>query len=1130
MTKQKELPVLPIKDSEIVVFPGQCCEIDVGRSFSLNAIASAREEFSDRIIVAFQKNFEVSMPNEEDFYDVCVEAEIKQVTTLSSDDERKCRLIIVGLHRCNLLGVGLRNGSHYVGTIEKIQENDFVLPEELKGQLEEARKVIKKNFAATVTLKNPNVPQTSLELSAMVDDIISQIKASHKDKISILKQKDPRKRLEKLYKIMADLIIQRKNSNQHGACKSAEEEEGVKGEIEKLEEALATAGLPPEAQKIAEQEIRRLKMMSPSSSEFQVTINYVDNLVGLPWSKSSEDCFDLDVAKKFLEEDHYGLEKVKERIIEFLAVKKLAPNQKGSILCFSGSPGTGKAQPLDALVLTPNGYIQMGEVKVGTEVMTPSGDVAKVTGVFPQGEKDIYNVLFSDGVSTECCDEHLWLTETSAYRRARNKTNDGRKVRSLSEIKDTLRCEKDQRVNHSVPAVGKINFKEEDFIIDPYLLGSLLGDGTLSKNAFSTKDSGMVKRVRKYLGSMGCKMIKVGKYDYNISQKSKKESYNFSGKNNKSQLHKELLSLNLFGTHSWNKFIPQKYLYSSFKSRLSLLQGLLDTDGSMSGSSIDFSSASKKLSEDVKFLVESMGGRAKYYVSKSAYTYKGVKLQGRDRHRLAIHMPKTINPFRLQYKKDKFNEYAKKSRSYKRYIVGVEFVGRKEAQCIYVDHPDHLYITNNFIVTHNTSICKSIARSMNKEYVRISLGGLHDEAEIRGHRKTYIGAMPGRIIQSLKKAGVNNPIFVLDEIDKLSKDYRGDPSSALLEVLDPEQNNTFQDNYINTPFDLSKVFFITTANDLGSIPQALRDRLEIIEIPGYSPFDKKKIAQNYLIPKQKKENGIEDLDLSVSEKALEKVIEEYTNEAGVRRLERLCGALMRKVAVQVASNKKPPTNISISMVPKLLGPPRVFSDKANVIPLVGISTGLAWSQNGGSILFVESMFTPGNGNIKVTGSVGKVLEESANAAFTWIRSHALEYGVDIEKISSHDIHIHLPAGATPKDGPSAGIAITASLLSTIVDKPIANDIAMTGEISLRGRVLPIGGLKEKVLAAHRAGIKKVIFPKDNSFDLEDIPSDVLKEIEMIPVTELSEAIPILIESIEHPKRYCGITPVFQVEN
>jgi len=757
----KSLPVLPLLDPKLVVFPGQCCEIDVGRPFSLNAITASQNSFGNRIVIAIQKNAEVSDSlKSDDLYTICTEAEIIQVTQLITDGkQQRCKVYVTGLARSWIREIALSE-SYYLTSAEQIIESEVVFDEPLESQLNMFIEVLKSRYPNVIS-KNQKIPTTTIELSALLDDISAQVKLNSKDKLDLLRQKDPRKRLDKLSTIISEEII---NKATKGTKKETTDEDSIESEVEKFERMAKDAGLPPEAQKIFDQEIKRLKMMPPNNSEAQVIMNYIDTLVSLPWSKSSEDMIDIAHSQKCLEEDHYGLEKVKERIIEFLAVRKLVPDQKGSILCLAGPSGTGK-----------------------------------------------------------------------------------------------------------------------------------------------------------------------------------------------------------------------------------------------------------------------------------------------------------------------------------------------------------------------TSICKSVARAMNKEYVRISLGGLHDEAEIRGHRRTYIGAMPGRIIQNIKKVGVNNPLFVLDEIDKLCKDYRGDPASAMLEVLDPEQNNSFQDNYVNTPFDLSKVFFVVTANDLSTIPPALRDRLEIIEVPGYSPFDKLRIAQNHLIPKQKKEKGLENNNVNISEKAILKIIDEYTCEAGVRSLERNCGTVMRKIAVMVASEKKTPKTVTVNMVREFLGNPKVHADKALDTPQVGVSTGMAWSQYGGSILFVETMLTPGTGLIKVTGNLGKVLEESAGAAFTWIKVNAADLGLDVSKIKEKDIHVHLPAGATPKDGPSAGIAITSSLLSALINKPVNNSFAMTGEISLRGRVLPIGGLKEKVLAAHRAGIKSIIFPKDNAYDLEDIPQDVLQEMNMIPVSDLKEALNLLLEIDCLPSETISIT-------
>ncbi len=412
--------------------------------------------------------------------------------------------------------------------------------------------------------------------------------------------------------------------------------------------------------------------------------------------------------------------------------------------------------------------------------------------------------------------------------------------------------------------------------------------------------------------------------------------------------------------------------------------------------------------------------------------------------------------------------------------------------------------------TGKTSIAKSVSNAMGRKLVRISLGGINDEAEIRGHRKTYVGAMPGRIIQQLKRIGVKNPVFVLDELDKICSHVRGDPAAALLEVLDPEQNSTFVDNYLGVPFDLSQVMFIATVNDISSVAPALRDRLEVIDIPSYSIGDKVKIAKNYLIKKQKEENGLKDYDINITDEALHKVVEEYTNESGVRSLERCCGSIMRKMAVKVASNLELPKVIDEVMIQDILGPQKMFAEKAIECPEVGLSTGLAWSSVGGSILFVETLLTSGKGDVILTGNLGKVIQESAKAAHTWIKSNADKLGVDLEKIKTHDVHIHFPAGATPKDGPSAGLAILSSMLSSFLNKPIANGVAMTGEISLRGRVLPIGGLREKVLAAHRAGIKHVIFPEQNSYEIMEIPEEVRNELSFTSVSRIEEALDILI--------------------
>lgn len=424
-----------------------------------------------------------------------------------------------------------------------------------------------------------------------------------------------------------------------------------------------------------------------------------------------------------------------------------------------------------------------------------------------------------------------------------------------------------------------------------------------------------------------------------------------------------------------------------------------------------------------------------------------------------------------------------------------------------------------------TSLGRSIARAMGREFIRLSLGGMKDEAEIRGHRRTYIGALPGRIIQEIFRCGANNPVFMLDEVDKIGQDFRGDPSSALLEVLDPEQNDSFTDHYLDVPFDLSRVMFICTANVIDPVPYTLRDRMEVVNLSGYSDEDKEHIAFKYLIPKQCRENGLDANHLRFEEQALRRIIRLYTREAGVRDLERQIASVCRKVAKEIALGSQSRERIAAEDVEKLLGPRKFFSEVASEKDRIGVATGLAWTESGGDIIFVEASAMPGRKDLVLTGSLGSVMQESARTAFSYVRSRCVELGITEDFFEAVDIHIHVPSGAIPKDGPSAGLTIATALISLLTGRPARSDVAMTGEMTLSGRILPIGGVKEKVLAARRAGVHTVLFPSRNRENIEQLDAAIRSEMSLVLVETLTEVLEYALDTSRRPvESLAGIYP------
>ncbi|AKG35901.1 endopeptidase La [Paenibacillus durus] len=762
-TKGRRFPLLPLRG--LLVYPSMVLHLDVGREKSVKALEKAMVE-DNLILLCSQSEVNIEEPGQEDIFRVGTVANVRQMLKLPNGT---IRVLVEGVERAEII--------HYLDNEEYYEVMARELPEQPDDDPESdaLMRTVLNQFEHYITLSKKVTPETLAAVSdieepgRLADVITSHLVLKIKDKQEILETIDVRKRLEKLLDILGNerevLELERKinqrvkkqmektqkeyylREQMKAIQKELGDKEGRAGEAEELRAQAEEKDLPERVKEKIDKEIDRLEKMPASSAEGGVIRNYVEMLLSLPWNEFTEDDLDIAKAEQVLDEDHYGLDKPKERVLEYLAVQKLVKKLKGPILCLVGPPGVGK-----------------------------------------------------------------------------------------------------------------------------------------------------------------------------------------------------------------------------------------------------------------------------------------------------------------------------------------------------------------------TSLARSIARSLNRKFVRISLGGVRDEAEIRGHRRTYVGAMPGRIIQGMKTAGSLNPVFLLDEIDKMASDFRGDPSAALLEVLDPEQNNTFSDHFVEIPFDLSNVMFVTTANAVHNIPRPLLDRMEMLYIPGYTELEKLQIANRYLLPKQMKNHGLEEGQLTIEEGTLLSVIREYTRESGVRNLEQQVAALCRKAAKQIVSREKESVSISPADIKDYLGTAKYRYGMAELEDQIGTVTGLAWTEVGGDTLLIEVTVVPGSGKLILTGQLGDVMKESAQAAFSYTRSKAEEFGIPSDFYEKNDIHIHIPEGAIPKDGPSAGITIATALVSALTKRQVSKDVAMTGEITLRGRVLPIGGLKEKSLAAHRAGYKKILLPKDNERDLKEIPESVKNDVEFVPVSHMDQVL------------------------
>ena len=768
------LPLMPLR--EVVMFPRSIMPLFVGREASIKAIEAAQGAYGKHIFLVTQREAEVERPGPQDLYPVGVVCRVLQMLRLP---DGTIKVLFEGLRRAAWSDIS-EEGSCALAQVSAVEEGES-RPEEREALVRTVHEAVEEFAKANKKISQEAVQSISALKSAgaLADAVLPHLKVDYRKKQEVLELTDVTARLEKVYAYLQNEVAlvgmekriknrvkvqmernQREyylNEQIKAINKEMGREDDPQAEMDELEKKLQGRNMPQEARERAQSEIKKLRVIPPSAAEYTVVRNYVDWLLDLPWNDLKEVDIDIQKARDILDGDHYGLEKPKERILEYLAVQKLSNGLRGPILCFVGPPGVGK-----------------------------------------------------------------------------------------------------------------------------------------------------------------------------------------------------------------------------------------------------------------------------------------------------------------------------------------------------------------------TSLARSVARATGREYVRLSLGGVRDEAEIRGHRRTYVGALPGKIIQSLKRVKSNNPLFCLDEVDKMSSDFRGDPASALLEVLDPEQNNTFMDHYLDLEYDLSKIFFITTANSLDAIPAPLLDRMEIIELNSYLETEKLHIARNFLLPRQIVEHGLRDFNIRLSDNALLEIIRSYTREAGVRNLEREIAALCRKTAIRLVEEKDRNKCVTISRqsLSSLLGVKRYRHEERENESQVGVCAGLAYNQRGGEILLVETSLMSGSGQVVTTGHLGDVMKESARAALTYVRSRAELLGLDPAFHSKVDIHVHVPAGATPKDGPSAGITLATSITSALLGIAVRNDVAMTGEISLRGRVLPIGGLREKLLAARRGGIRRVIMPRDNEKDLREVPDEVLRDLEILFVDHVDEVLPLALDASE----------------
>ena len=1142
LTDGIDLPVLPLRD--VVVFPHMVIPLFVGRLRSIKALEAAMAGGKNILLVA-QKDATQDVPAPDDIYRVGTVASILQLLKMP---DGTVKVLVEGEQRAAIVRYTHDRKDEEAGfTCEaQLVDDNHVASRESDVLV----RAVAAEFEKYVKL-NPKIPPELLTSLTGIDNpgrigdtIAAHLNLRNDAKQKILELFVPTERLEHILGVMdseIDLLQVEKrirtrvkkqmeksqreyylNEQMKAIQKELGDMEDVPNETDELARKIKDSGMSAEARGKAENELKKLKMMSPMSAEATVVRNYIDWLLAVPWKKQSRISKDLVKAQKILDDDHYGLEKVKDRILEYLAVQQRVKKSKAAILCLVGPPGVGKTSLGQSIARATNRKflrMSLGGVRDEAEIR---GHRRTYIGSMPGkviqnlAKAKTRNPLFMldevDKMSMDFRgDPSSALLEVLDPEQ--NHTFGDHYLEVDYDLSDVMFIATANTLNIPGPLLDRMEvirisgYTEEEKceIADRYLLPKQRINNGLKESEVSVSGKAIREIIASWTREAGVRNLE--REIAKIFRKVVKE-FLLNKRKKTINITPARLEKYLGVKKQMEKSQREYYLNEQMKAIQKELGDMEDVPNETdelarkikdSGMSAE---ARGKAENELKKLKMMSPMSAEATVVRNYIDWL-LAVPWKKQSRISKDLVKAQkilddDHYGLEKVKDRILEYlavqqrVKKSKAAILCLVGPPGVGK-------------------------TSLGQSIARATNRKFLRMSLGGVRDEAEIRGHRRTYIGSMPGKVIQNLAKAKTRNPLFMLDEVDKMSMDFRGDPSSALLEVLDPEQNHTFGDHYLEVDYDLSDVMFIATANTL-NIPGPLLDRMEVIRISGYTEEEKCEIADRYLLPKQRINNGLKESEVSVSGKAIREIIASWTREAGVRNLEREIAKIFRKVVKEFLLNKRKKTiNITPARLEKYLGVKKYRRNGVEQQNKVGQVTGLAWTEAGGELLRIETVVMPGKGKHVYTGKLGDVMQESITAAISVVRSRSVQWGIAADFHQNQDIHIHVPEGATPKDGPSAGIGMCTAIVSALTGIPVWSNVAMTGEITLRGEVLPIGGLKEKLLAAHRVGLKTALIPHENSPELQEIPEKIRRELKIKPVKWIDEVIELALETAPRAK-------------